>query len=78
MIRRIKAGKAKSQENPNIQDMVSALRDGPRSALAVYRSFSERQYQHMKSVMDSLEPYLPVEIVASWKVLEAMHDELAT
>jgi len=56
--------------------MVSALREGPRSALKVYRSWTERQYQHMKSVMDALEPVLPLEIRVAWRTIEAFHDEL--
>lgn len=76
MISRIKAGKAKARENPSYQDMVSALREGPRAALKVYRSWTERQYQHMKVVMDALEPVLPLELKISWKTLEAIHDEL--
>lgn len=76
MISRIKAGKAKAAENPSIQDMVAALREGPRSALKIYRSWTERQYQHMKNVMDALEPVLPLEINIAWKTLEAMHDDI--
>ena len=76
MIRRIKAGKAKALENPSIQDMVVALKEGPRGALDIYQSWTERQYQYMKNMMDALEPYLPIEIQASWKAIEVFHDEL--
>lgn len=76
MISRIKAGKAKAKENPSFQDMVTALREGPRSAIEVYRNWTERQYQTMKAVMDALEPVLPIEIVISWKTLEAIHDDV--
>ena len=72
---RIKAGKRSSQENPSLQDLGNALLSGPREAIAIYRRFSERQYQHMKRVMDALEPALPPEVRASWKLLEAIHDE---
>lgn len=75
MISRIKAGKAKAQENPSVQDMVSALREGPRAALKIYKTWTEKQYKHMKVVMDALEPVLPIEVTASWKALEAIHDE---
>jgi len=76
MIRRIKEGKAKAQENPSFQDMVTALQEGPRAALKVYRSWTERQYRHMKQVMDALEPVLPLEINVAWKTIEAMHDDI--
>jgi len=75
MIARIKAGKARAKNNPSVQDMVTALREGPRSALAVYKRYTEKQYQAMKKTMDALEPILPPEVTISWKVLEAIHDE---
>lgn len=75
MISRIKAGKRRAQENPSYQDIVSALREGPRSALKAYKDMTERQYQHMKGVMDALEPILPLEIQIAWKTIEAFHDE---
>lgn len=76
MISRIKAGKAKAAENPSYQDLVTALREGPRAALKVYGDFTERQYQHIKGMMDALETILPLEIVIAWKAIEAFHDEL--
>lgn len=75
MISRIKAGKRRAQENPSYQDIVSALREGPRSALKAYKDMTERQYHHMKGVMDALEPILPLEIQIAWKTIEAFHDE---
>jgi len=75
MISRIKAGKAAAAENPSYQDLVSAMKEGPRAALKVYGDFTERQYQHIKGMMDALEPVLPLEIVIAWKTIEAFHDE---
>lgn len=72
--RRISQGLKASQENPSVQDMVNALRSGVRASLQVYGKYTEAQYQRMKVVMDALEPYLPAEIVLSWKALEAIHD----
>jgi len=74
MVRRIREGQAAAGLNPSIQDLVSALLEGPRAAIKVYESFTERQYQMMKVVMDSLETILPIEIVTSWKAIEALHD----
>ena len=74
MIRRIKEGQAASELNPSVQDLVSALQEGPRAALKVYRSFTEKQYQTFKVIMDALETILPIEVVASWKAIEAFHD----
>lgn len=74
MIRRIKEGQAAGLLNPSVQDFVSALREGPRAALKVYGDFTERQYQSIKVLMDALEAVLPVELVASWKAIEAFHD----
>ncbi|MBA7549665.1 hypothetical protein ES705_42156 [subsurface metagenome] len=75
MIARIKAGKAKAKLNPSIQDMVSALKEGPRASLKIYRKWTERQYQHMKSVMDAIEELLPLEVQLAWTAIEAFHDE---
>ena len=74
MIRRIKAGKAASLNNPSIQDFMSALSEGPRSALDIYLKFTEKQYQLMKRTIDAFEPVLPPEVVISWKAIEAFHD----
>jgi len=74
MIRRIKAGKRTALENPSYQDFISALQDGPRSALAVYRKFTESQYQLMKRTIDAFEPLLPPQVVITWKAIEAFHD----
>ena len=74
MIARIKAGKARAAENPSYQDLVSALKEGPRAALKVYGDFTERQYQTIKAMMDALEPILPLEYTIAWKTIEAFHD----
>ena len=74
MVRRIKTGKAESLENPSYQDLVSALQEGPRAALKIYVAYTERQYQHIKGMMDALEEILPADVVISWKAIEALHD----
>ena len=76
MVRKIKAGIRASEENPNVQDFMTALLDSPRAALRIYASFTERQYQGIKKVMDALEPVLPENLRVSWKAVEAMHDYL--
>ncbi len=74
MRRKIKAGIKASNGNPNVQDFMVALLDSPRAALRIYASFTERQYQHIKKVMDGLESVLPPALLVSWKAVEAMHD----
>lgn len=74
--RRISQGLRRSNDNPTVQDFISALQGGVRGALKVYGDMTERQYQHMKRTMDALEPILPLEILASWKAVEALHDHL--
>ena len=74
MISRIKRGKARNSGNPSAQDFIKALSEGPRAALDIYTRYTERQYQHMKEVMDAIEPVLPPVIVASWAAIEAYHD----
>ncbi|GAI10458.1 unnamed protein product [marine sediment metagenome] len=74
MISRIKAGKSRAKRNPSYQDIVSALKEGPRAGLKAYKDMTERQYQHMKEMMDALEPILPLEIQIGWRTIEAFHD----
>ena len=74
MISRIKAGKARAIENPSYQDLISALKEGPRAALKIYGDYTERQYQTIKRMMDALETILPTEYVIAWKTIEAFHD----
>lgn len=74
MIRRIKEGKQASEMNPSYQDLVSALQEGPRAALKIYGDYTERQYQNIKGLMDALEGILPIDVVVSWKAIEALHD----
>lgn len=74
MSRRISQGIKATQNNPSIQDMVTALQEGVRSALVIYGKWTEAQYQAFKTVVDALEPFLPLDIVISWRAIEAIHD----
>lgn len=76
--RRISQGKRSSYNNPSFQDFFTSLSEGPRAAIKIYRAYTERQYQHIKVMMDAIEPILPVEVLASWKAIEAIHDEYLT
>ncbi|MBA7586152.1 hypothetical protein ES708_28148 [subsurface metagenome] len=77
MISRIKAGRKASDNNPTVQDFISALQDSPGRAFSIYKKLRERDFKVAKQVMDALEPVLPTEIRISWKAIEAIHDELA-
>lgn len=74
MISRIKAGKKDSEDNPTIQDFVSALQGAPQRAIAVYESLRKRDWIKLKKVMDAVEPLMPIEMLATWKAVEAYHD----
>ena len=74
--RRIKAGKQAALANPSIQDFVTALGESPRDAIRIYSKWTEWQYQSTKKYMDALEPVLPPAIVASWQLIEVLHDEI--
>jgi len=76
MISRIKAGKKASDNNPTVQDFVSALKDAPGRAFSIYEKLRKRDFATAKQVLDALEPVLPIEIRVSWKAIEAIHDEL--
>jgi len=74
--RRIKAGKARADENPSIQDFVVALQEAPRDAIRIYSTWTEYQYRTTKKYMDALEPILPEGVRASWKLIEVLHDTI--
>ncbi|MBA7555356.1 hypothetical protein ES705_48017 [subsurface metagenome] len=76
MISRIKAGKKASDQNPTVQDFISALKDSPGRAFKAYQLLRKRDFSIAKQVMDALEPVLPVEMRVTWKAIEAIHDEL--
>ena len=76
MVSRIKAGKRRSENNPTVQDFISALKDAPGRAFKIYKTLQKRDFTIAKQVMDALEPELPIEIRISWKAIEAIHDEL--
>ena len=74
MKRRIKAGMAKSDHNPTIQDFIEALKENAGRAFTIYKEFRKRDYMVLKRTMDALEPYLPVDIKVAWKTIESIAD----
>jgi len=76
MISRMKAGKRRSEDNPTVQDFISALKDAPGRAFKIYQKLKGKDFATAKQVLDALEPVLPIEIRVSWKAIEAIHDEL--
>lgn len=74
MISRIKAGKNSSNENPTVQDFVSALQGAPQRAIQVYEKLRKKDWMKLKRVMDAVEPIMPTEMKATWKAIEAFHD----
>jgi hypothetical protein len=76
MISRIKAGKGSDSDNPTVQDFISALQGAPQRAIMVYNELRKKDWIKLKQVMDAMEPIMPVEMRATWKAIEAMHDTL--
>lgn len=74
MIARIKAGKRASDENPTVQDFISALQGAPQRAIQIYKTLRKKDWLTLKRVMDAMEPILPLEMRATWKAIEAFHD----
>ena len=64
-----------ADENPSIQDFVTALREAPRDAIRIYSTWTEFQYRTTKKYMDAFEVILPEGVKASWKLIEVFHDE---
>ena len=73
--RRIKAGKRMAEDNPSVQEFVTALREAPRTAVRIYSKWTEFQYRQTKKYIDAFKDVLPPEIVASWELIEHFHDE---
>jgi len=78
MISRIKAGKRSSPDNPTVQDFVTALQGAPQRAIAVYKTLRKKDWIQLKRIMDAMEPIMPVEMLATWKAIEAFHDTRST
>jgi len=76
MISRIKAGKRRSEDNPTVQDFISALQDAPGRAFSIYRELRKKDWMVLKRTMDAIEPIMPIEMKATWKAVEAVHDTL--
>lgn len=74
MISRIKAGKKTSENNPTIQDFITALQGAPQRAIAIYEELRAKDWMQLKRVLDAMEPIMPVEMRATWKAIEAFHD----
>ena len=78
MISRIKAGKRRSENNPTIQDFITALQGAPQRAITIYEELRERDWIQLKRVLDAMEPIMPVQMLATWKAIEAFHDARIT
>jgi len=74
MIARIKAGKRRSADNPTVQDFITALQGAPQRAIQIYKELREKDWIQLKRVLDAMEPIMPVEMLATWKAIEAFHD----
>lgn len=72
--RRISASLKQDDDNPTIQDFVSALQGAPTKAIQAYEELRKRDWMKLKRVMDAMEPIMPVDMRATWKAVEAFHD----
>lgn len=72
--RRISHGLKSSDDNPTIQDFVSALQGAPAAAISAYEELRKKDWMKLKRVMDAVEPIMPIEMKATWKAVEAFHD----
>ncbi|MBA7708014.1 hypothetical protein ES703_116901 [subsurface metagenome] len=76
MIARIKAGRKASDENPTVQDFIEALKTAPGRAFMIYQKMRQKDWMVLKRTMDAIETILPIEMKATWKAIEAVHDTL--
>lgn len=51
-----------------------ALQGAPHRAIEVYEELRKRDWMKLKRVLDAMEPIMPVQMLATWKAVEAFHD----
>ncbi|MBA7711642.1 hypothetical protein ES703_120608 [subsurface metagenome] len=74
MKRRIREGKAESEDNPTVQDFIAALQEAPGRAMEIYETLRARDWMKLKRILDAIEGLMSVEMLATWKAIEAFHD----
>jgi len=74
MKRKIREGKEESEENPTVQDFIVALQEAPGRAMEIYETLREHDWMKLKRVLDAIEGLMSVEMLATWKAIEAFHD----
>jgi len=74
MKRRIREGKAESEENPTVQDFIAALQETPGRAMEIYETLRERDWMKLKRILDAIEDLMPPQMLYTWKAVEAFHD----
>jgi len=73
MIARIKAGRMSAQQhNPSFQDIIRSLKTGVKAAFNVIGFADRATYRQLKPVMDTLEGYLPPDMMIVWRAVEAL------
>lgn len=74
MSARIKAGRKASDDNPTVQDFITALQGAPQRAIMIYEELRGKDWMKLKRVLDAMEPIMPIQMKATWKAIEAFHD----
>ena len=57
-----------------MQDFIAALQEAPGRAMEIYETLRERDWMKLKRILDAIEGLMPVEMLATWKAIEAFHD----
>ncbi|MBA7551716.1 hypothetical protein ES705_44264 [subsurface metagenome] len=74
MIRRIKAGKAKTDGNPSIVGLLRDLATG--DFIPAYKKYKRSHYETVKPYLDIVVKHLPPAMQVAWKVVDKLADEI--
>jgi len=74
MIRRIKAGRAKTDGNPSIVGLLRDLATG--DFIPGYRKYKRAHYEALKPALDILAKHLPPAMQVAWKLVDKLADTI--
>jgi len=74
MIKRIKAGRANPDGNPDIVRLLRDLATG--DFIPGYKKYKRAQYEALKPALDILAKHLPPAMQIAWKVVDKLADKI--
>lgn len=74
MVKRIKAGRSGSKDNPVVLRLLRDLASG--DFIPSYKAYKRENYERLKPTLDILAPLLPKEIQLAWKVVDKLAEKI--